>query len=364
MDRVFDTVVDRTRTRLDVPRLRTLFGVGHRPHRSPGADLSPRQAVVIERPRWNLTLFKVHFGLFTLKGYTKGERVLRFEAIVHNTRALRTGRGLEKFPEIVTRLAGMVDRFTTMLDCVDVAFLPDGLLDELPRPCQIGAARIGGVDVNKTRIRATLAAVLALAVAPEGFTVAQLAGPQPAARIASLLAVEHPDCNVVTGLRECVTAGVLEPTDNGRYWFRHPLQSETLYAALLPEERSEWHRRFAALLQKSRSADPDSAAEDTAQLAEHWEGAGDLRLARQALPDRRRPRRGAEQSCPRASTARACPAATARQRPRQPGRRGPVAPGSAPQRVRPETIRRSCPLWRPCSPGPIPRRNRWSAPSC
>jgi len=175
MERLFDAVVDRTRTRLDVPTLRTLFGVGHRPHRSPGADLSPRQAVVIERPRWNLTLFKVHFGLLTLKGYTKGEHVLRFEAIVHNTRTLHTGRVLERFPQIVTRLAGMVDRFTSMLDCVDSGFLPDGILDELPRPSQIGATRVGGLDVNKARIRAALAAVLALAVAPEGFTVAQLA---------------------------------------------------------------------------------------------------------------------------------------------------------------------------------------------
>ena len=58
--------------------------------------------------------------------------MLRFEAIVHNTKTLRTGRVLEKFPAIVTRLAGMVDRFTSMLDCVDVAFLPDGILDQLP----------------------------------------------------------------------------------------------------------------------------------------------------------------------------------------------------------------------------------------
>jgi hypothetical protein len=172
MERAFDTVVDRTRTRLDVPKLRTLFGVGHRPRNGSG-DLSPRQAVVIERPRWNLTLFKVHFGLLTLKGYTKGERVLRFEAIVHNTRTLHTGRALEKFPVIVARLAGMVDRFTGMLDCVDVAFLPDGLLDQLPLPTQLGATRVGGVDLNKTRIRNTLAAALALAVAPDGFTVAE-----------------------------------------------------------------------------------------------------------------------------------------------------------------------------------------------
>jgi hypothetical protein len=174
MERAFDTVVDRTRSRLDVPKLRTLFGVGQRPRNRSG-DLSPRQAVVIERPRWNLTIFKVHFGLLTLKGYTKGERVLRFEAIVHNTRALHTGRVLEKFPAIVDRLAGMVDRFTSLLDCVDVAFLPDGLLDQLPLPTQLGATRVGGVDVNKTRTRSALAAVLALAVAPDGFTVAEFA---------------------------------------------------------------------------------------------------------------------------------------------------------------------------------------------
>jgi len=47
---------------------------------------------VIERPQWNLTIFKVRFGLLTLKGYTKGERVLRFEAIVHNTKQLGCGR--------------------------------------------------------------------------------------------------------------------------------------------------------------------------------------------------------------------------------------------------------------------------------
>ena len=175
MERAFDAIVDRTRTRLDVPRLRTLFGVGQRPRRQAGADLSPRQAVVIERPLWNLTLFKVHFGLLTLKGYTKGEHVLRFEAIVHNTKTLHTRRALENFPTIVARLGGMVDRFTSMLDCVDISFLPDGILDQLPTPSQIGATRTGGVDVNKPRARAALAAVLALAVSPEGFTVADLA---------------------------------------------------------------------------------------------------------------------------------------------------------------------------------------------
>ena len=173
MDRLFNTVVDRTRSRLDVPKVRTLFGSRGRPHRKPGAELSPRQAVVIEKPRWNLTIFKVHFGLLTLKGYTKGERVLRFEAIAHNTKQLGCGRTLDKFAQITTWLTAMVDRFTSMLDCVDTGFLPDGILDQLPAPSQVAGTRIGGIDMNIPRVRAALAAALALAVAPAGFTVAQ-----------------------------------------------------------------------------------------------------------------------------------------------------------------------------------------------
>ena len=174
MDRVFDAVVDRTRRRLDIPTLRTLFGTKQRP-RTHRAELSPRVAAVIETPQYGLTIFKVHFGALTLKGYTKGEHVLRFEAVCHNTKALGVGRVLDRFPDIVARLAGMLERFCTTVDCVDVAFIPDGILDELPQPSMIGRTRVGGVDLNKPRTRITLAAVVALAAAPNGFTVADLA---------------------------------------------------------------------------------------------------------------------------------------------------------------------------------------------
>ncbi len=173
MDQVFDRVVDRTRARLDVPTLRTLFGAKQRPGRNGTPDLSLQLAAVIETPRYDLTLFKVHFGNLTLKAYTKGEHVLRFEAIVHNTKALRCGRVLDRFPQIIDRLAGMVERFCTTLDCVDTTFVGDGLLDQLPAPTQIGATRVGGVDLNKPRIRAALSAALALSAAPDGFTVAE-----------------------------------------------------------------------------------------------------------------------------------------------------------------------------------------------
>ena len=55
-----------------------------------------------------------------------------------------------------------------------MGFLPENILDELPLPSHLGTTRIGGIDLNKPRIRTTLTAVLALASAPGGFTVQDL----------------------------------------------------------------------------------------------------------------------------------------------------------------------------------------------
>jgi hypothetical protein len=65
---------------------------------------------------------------------------------VHDTRELRCRRNLDNFPEIITRLAGMAERFATALDCADIAFIADGTLDELPLPTRLGATRVGGID--------------------------------------------------------------------------------------------------------------------------------------------------------------------------------------------------------------------------
>jgi hypothetical protein len=172
MEALFDRVLDRTRSRLDIPAIRTIFGLKNRPHRN-RKDGPPAQEIVIEKPRYGLSWFRISFGRLQLKAYTKGEHVLRFEATVHNTKELRCRRSLENFAEIIGLLAGMAGRFATALDCADIGFLPDGLLDELPLPVQAGTGRIAGIDLNKPRIRAALAAALALAPAPGGFTVAE-----------------------------------------------------------------------------------------------------------------------------------------------------------------------------------------------
>jgi hypothetical protein len=76
---------------------------------------------------------------------------------------------IEKFPEFVTRLAGVVEWFATALECVDTGFLGEHILDELPTRGRLGATRAGGVDLNKPCMRDWLRAALALAPAPDGF---------------------------------------------------------------------------------------------------------------------------------------------------------------------------------------------------
>jgi hypothetical protein len=235
MDRVFNAMLDRTRSRLDIPALRTLFGARRRPGKY-GTQPSPRVGVALETPAWDLTVFKVHFGLLTLKGYTKGARVLRFEAITHNTRQLGCGRALDRFPQIIARLAGMCQRFCAALDCVDIGFLPDGTLDQLPLPAQLGASRVGGIDVNQPRIRAAPAAVLALAPAPGGFTVADMT-----AKVHAMTGQTHATYNTrqaAYDLRKLRAKQlVAKPARTRRYYLPGPARPDHLGAAHPPGPR-------------------------------------------------------------------------------------------------------------------------------
>ena len=178
MQQVFEAMVDRTRRRLDLREIRTIVGREQRPRTRPHRDRNPKPQVMVvtETPRYGLTVFKLHFGQLTLKVYTKGERVLRFEAIVHNTKALGCGRVVAKFPLVLAKLKAMLARFLDHLRWMDSPFVSDDTLDRLPLPCSIGKAQVGGIDPNNPRMRGVLAAVLALAASPNGFRVGDLAG--------------------------------------------------------------------------------------------------------------------------------------------------------------------------------------------
>ena len=174
MEHVFQGRIDRTRTRLKIKHLKTIFGVKARPHRDRKGKI-PQVGIAVETPAHDLTIFKFHFGKLTLKGYTQGERVLRFEAHVHNTRELGGGRLLAKFTHIVSRLKTMLETFLDHLHCVDISFIAADTVDNLAAPAQVGKTRVGGVDANKSRMRAALGAVVALAPSPNGFTISEFA---------------------------------------------------------------------------------------------------------------------------------------------------------------------------------------------
>jgi len=59
----------------------------------------------------------------TLKIYTKGERVLRIEAVAHDAKELRCGRSLENFARLVATLKGILQRFMDALSCIDQCFV-------------------------------------------------------------------------------------------------------------------------------------------------------------------------------------------------------------------------------------------------
>src|SRR5262249_605394 len=169
-------LIDRTRAQLDLKTVLTIFGYKHRPNTRERTGRKPRLQVVTERPTYDLTVFKIHCGSLTLKMYTKGARVLRIEGIAHNLRDQQQWhRSLPALPEIAGHLRDILERFLTVVQCVDAATLDDGTLEALPLPSQVGQSRVAGIDVNRPRMVAVLQAVVVLSTIPSGLSSQELA---------------------------------------------------------------------------------------------------------------------------------------------------------------------------------------------
>jgi len=96
MEQVFQALIDRSRAPLDLKTIKTILGYQRRPRYGKRKKRSAEWEVAVERPTYDLTIFKLRCGKLTLKIYTKGERVLRIEAMAHNTQQLDCGRSLEE----------------------------------------------------------------------------------------------------------------------------------------------------------------------------------------------------------------------------------------------------------------------------
>jgi hypothetical protein len=175
MERVFQALIDRSRAPLDLDTIKTILGYRRRPRYRTRKRKSAEWEVTVEKPTYDLTIFRLHCGKLTLKIYTKGERVLRIEAVAHNVKELDCGRSVEKFTRIVVELKSILERFVQALSCIDQCFIADDTLERLPEPSVVGKAKVGGLDFNKQRMRAVAEAVLALSWRPKGFTSSELA---------------------------------------------------------------------------------------------------------------------------------------------------------------------------------------------
>jgi hypothetical protein len=76
---------------------------------------------------------------------------------------------------MVSRLKAILERFADALSCVDQCFIADEMLDRLPLASQVGKTRVGGIDLNKARMRHLIEALIALSPSPKGFTASDVA---------------------------------------------------------------------------------------------------------------------------------------------------------------------------------------------
>jgi len=262
MQQLVQTLIDHTRSWLDVKQVKTIFGSARRPFRHKDSHSQPRFEIVVEKPEYDLIIFKIHFGNLTVKLYTKGERVLRGEAIVHNARALHVGRSLPNFPKIISELRQILVRFFDVLDCVNCAFLDDDTFDNLSRPGRLGSKPVAGIDLSKPRLRAVLNAVIALAASPNRIAVSDLA-----AKVRELLGLgpqDYKSRHAAYDLKKLRAKQWVVPIGKSRRYQLTPDGIRTISALLTLREKvirpllaGARYDHSQALALPSRSAPPD-----------------------------------------------------------------------------------------------------------
>jgi len=218
MEQLFQSVIDHTRAPLNLKTIRTIFGAQQRPRRSrrksDKRDRIPPVKAVVERPVYDVTVFKIDFGCYTVKIYTKGERVLRVEAIVHNARKVPGRSKIPTFDELVAILQGIVNRFLNVVQSVSSCFIGADALEDLPTPAQVGKARVAGVDVNKPRIRHVLQAVISLAPRGDTFKVSQVA--EYVRQAAGWSDTEYKSTQAAYDLKKLRGKGIIAKVQNSR----------------------------------------------------------------------------------------------------------------------------------------------------
>jgi hypothetical protein len=70
MNQMFQALIDRSRSRLDLKTIKTILGYNHRPKYRARKGRSAEWEVAVERPTYDLTIFKLHCGRLTMAAIT------------------------------------------------------------------------------------------------------------------------------------------------------------------------------------------------------------------------------------------------------------------------------------------------------
>ena len=223
-----------------------------------------RWGVVIETPAYDLIIFKVHYGKMTLKIYTKGERVLRIEVIVHNTKEYRWGRSLPCFPEIMLAFGTFWNDSSMRWVAWMRASSADETLEQLPQPAEVGRTKVGGIDLNQTRMRHVAEAVLALSTSPAGFTASELAreGPCPEWRPES----EYGARRAAYDIKKLRGKGMMQKIGKSRRYEPLPARSAALTALLVLREKV-----IRPLLAATKRPEPQSKLMNPTTIDHYYE---------------------------------------------------------------------------------------------
>jgi hypothetical protein len=172
LDEVYQHIINLTRERIDIPYLKTLLGRKTRPYTTKHHSSAPE--VHVQTPDYNLTVFKIHVGKLTLKLYDKGERTLRAEVVVHNTKELGCKRSLEHFETMVVKLNELMGNFIGNITYAHAATIDDGTMENLSKPVQTGRTRLAGITLTSKRNVTLMESILALMIYPQGFSCTDL----------------------------------------------------------------------------------------------------------------------------------------------------------------------------------------------
>ncbi|MEW6425282.1 MAG: hypothetical protein AB1523_11160 [Bacillota bacterium] len=230
LEQVYQRVIDLTRNSLDIRTIKTIFSWKRRScHRQKRAQ----SKLTVEKPMYNLTVFKVHFGKLTLKMYDKGDRVLRIEAVAHNTKDLHCGKVIVRFADMVSSLKNMTIRFLNVLQYAHFSFLDEGALDDLPKPTCRGKNRVAGIDINNPRMRAAIEALMPLALKPDGFSVSDLA-----AKVQEMTGWNYGTRQAAYDLIKIKGKGFVEKQKRSRRYLVSAQGFQTMCALLILQEKS------------------------------------------------------------------------------------------------------------------------------